>query len=79
MTLVTALAMAAVAIFGTAVVFVRDPLRQLVALGPFGVSLVILIAVLQAPDVVLSAIVVGVFAYPVMLAITLSKLRSTKR
>jgi uncharacterized MnhB-related membrane protein len=42
-------------------------------------ALILLFVVLQAPDVVLSAIVVGLFAYPVMVLLTLAKLRQEDR
>jgi energy-converting hydrogenase B subunit D len=68
-------AMALVGVFATGVVLTREPLRQVIAMGPFGVSLVVLLTILQAPDVVLSAIVVGAFAYPVMVLLALAKIR----
>jgi uncharacterized MnhB-related membrane protein len=67
--------MVSVAVFATAVVLTRDPLHQVIVLAPFSLSLVLAIAVLQAPDVVLSAIVVGVFAAPIMVLLALAKLR----
>jgi uncharacterized MnhB-related membrane protein len=75
MTLVEAASMLLVGIFATAVVLVRDPLRQVIALAPFALALIIFLTVLQTPDVVLSAIVVGVFAYPLMVLLTLAKVR----
>jgi uncharacterized MnhB-related membrane protein len=60
------------------VVLLRDPLYQVVALGGFAVALILLFTVLQAPDVVLSAIVVGVLAYPVMVLLALAKIRSRR-
>jgi uncharacterized MnhB-related membrane protein len=64
-----------VGVLGLGVVLVADPLRQVIAIGVFGIALIILFTVLQAPDVVLSAIVVGVLAYPVMILLALAKLR----
>lgn len=75
MTVLEVLAMLAVGVFATGAVLTRDPLRQVIALGPFSLALVILFTVLQAPDVVLSAVVVGLFAYPVMVLLALSKVR----
>jgi energy-converting hydrogenase B subunit D len=72
------LSMALVGIFAAGVVRTREPLRQVIALGPFAVSLVLLFTVLQAPDVVLSAIVVGAFAYPVMVLLALAKVRDRR-
>jgi uncharacterized MnhB-related membrane protein len=75
MTAVEAASMILVGVFALVVVVTRDPLHQVVALGPFSVALIVLFTVLQAPDVVLSAIVVGVFAYPIMVLLTLAKVR----
>ena len=68
--------MLTVAVFGTAVVLNRDPLPQAMVFAFFGMSLVVLFIVLQAPDVSLSAIVVGAMAYPLMTVLTLAKARS---
>lgn len=75
MTVVEAAAAVLVAVFAAAVVRTRDPLRQAIALGPFSLALILLFTVLQAPDVVLSAIVVGTFAYPVLVVLALARLR----
>lgn len=63
-----------VAVGGTAVVLVRDPLRQAIVAGVFGLLLGLLFFVLQAPDVALSQIVVGSIALPYMIILTLAKL-----
>jgi energy-converting hydrogenase B subunit D len=63
-----------VAAAGTAVVLVRDPLRQLIVNGFFGLGLIVLFIVFQAPDVSLSAIAVGGFALPVMVLLALAQL-----
>jgi len=60
-------------------VLTQDPVRQIVAMGPFALGMIVLFTVLQAPDVVLSEIVVGVFAYPVMVLLTIAKVRSRER
>lgn len=70
---VQAIALLMVATFGTVVVLVHDPRRQVVALAPFSLSLIVLMTVLHAPDVVLSGIVVGMFAYPTLVLLTLAK------
>jgi len=64
-----------VALGGTAVVVCRDPLRQAIVSGVFGLLLAILFFVFQAPDVALSEIVIGAVALPVMILLTLAKLR----
>jgi uncharacterized MnhB-related membrane protein len=75
---VTALQVAAlllVAVGGGVVVLTRDPARQAVVAGVFGLSLAILFFLLQAPDVALSQIVVGTAAVPAMVLLALSKMR----
>lgn len=76
MSVLEAISMVALGVFATAVVLVREPVRQVIALGPFSVALIVLFTVLQAPDVVLSAVVVGLAAYPIMVLLTLAKVRN---
>ena len=63
-----------VALGGTAVVLVRNPLRQAIVAGIFGLLLGLLFFAFQAPDVALSQIVVGSVALPSMIVLTLVKL-----
>ena len=63
-----------VAVGGTAVVLTRDPLRQAIVVGIFGVLLGVLFFAFQAPDVALSQIVVGSLVLPAMIVLTLAKL-----
>ena len=79
MTVLEAIALVAVAGGGTAVVLTRDPMRQVIVTGFFGLLLAILFFVFQAPDVALSQIVVGGVALPVMVLLTLAKLRERAR
>jgi energy-converting hydrogenase B subunit D len=60
----TALALAALG--ATAVALCRNPLRQIILSGLYGLVLVILFVVLQAPDVALSMLAVGTVAYPLV-------------
>ncbi len=64
-----------VAVAGTTVVLVRDPLRQAIVSGVFGLVLGVLFFAVQAPDVALSEIVVGSVALPSMILLSLAKLR----
>jgi energy-converting hydrogenase B subunit D len=64
-----------VGIAGTAVVFARDPVRQVVGLSFYGVILALLFFILQAPDVALSQITVGAVALPLMFMLSLAKVR----
>ena len=68
-------AIALVALGGLAVVAARDPLRQAVVLGVYGLTLVVLFVVLQAPDVALSELVVSTVAFPFILLTALAKMR----
>jgi energy-converting hydrogenase B subunit D len=67
-----------VAVGGTAVVLVRDPLRQAIVAGVFGLLLGLLFFAFQAPDVALSQIVVGSVALPLMIILTLAKLARSR-
>ena len=68
-----AAALVAVAVAGAAVVCVRDPLRQAVVLGIYGLVLAVLFLLFQAPDVALSQIVIGSFGLPLMILLALAK------
>lgn len=63
------------AVGGTGVVLTRDPLRQALMVGIYGLLLALLFFVVQAPDVALSQIVVCTVAVPVMILVTLAKVR----
>jgi energy-converting hydrogenase B subunit D len=69
----------AVAAAGTATVLTRDPLRQTVSSGMFGLTLAILFLAFGAPDVALSQIVVAGVAVPVMVLLALAKIRTDER
>ena len=64
-----------VAVTGTATVLVRDPLRQLVVAGLFGLALALLFFVFGAPDVALSQIVVATVAIPALALLALTRIR----
>ena len=70
-----AVALATVVVTGTAVVLVREPVRQAIVSGIFGLALALLFFVYAAPDVALSQIVVASIAVPVMVLLTIAKLR----
>lgn len=65
-----------VALAGTAVVLSRDPLRQAIVNGVYGLVLTILFVVFQAPDVALSMLVVGSVAYPLVIVAAIKKVRA---
>jgi energy-converting hydrogenase B subunit D len=70
-----AVAIVSMGIVGTAVVLARDPLRQALVLGIYGMTMTITFFALQAPDVALSAIVVTTVGLPPMVLLALRKLR----
>jgi uncharacterized MnhB-related membrane protein len=72
-------AMLLCALGGLALVLVRDPLRQALVSGVYGLGLVVLFVVFQAPDVSLSALVVSSAAVPFLLLLTLAKIRNRGR
>jgi uncharacterized MnhB-related membrane protein len=69
----------AVAVAGTATVLTREPLRQTVSSGMFGLTLAVLFLAFGAPDVALSQIVVAGVAVPVMVLLALAKIRTDER
>jgi energy-converting hydrogenase B subunit D len=75
LSILQAIVLLLVAAAGTGVVITRDPLNQAVGVSFFGLLLAILFLVFQAPDVSLSAIVVGALALPLMLLLALAKVR----
>jgi uncharacterized MnhB-related membrane protein len=62
----------------TAVALTRNPLRQIVVNGVYGLILSILFFVLQAPDVALSMLVVSTIAYPLVVLAAIARVRSRK-
>jgi len=76
---VQAVALVAVAVAGTVTVLVGDPLRQLFALGIYGLTLSALFFSLQAPDVALSEIVVGTIGLPLIVVAALRKIGEQER
>ena len=63
---------------GLAVVLTRDLLRQALLNSLFGLVLVVLFLVFQAPDVALSALAVGGGAAPLVILATLAKLKGRR-
>jgi energy-converting hydrogenase B subunit D len=64
-----------VACAATAVALCLDPLRQIFLSGVYGLLLVLLFVILQAPDVALSMLVVSTVAYPLIVLIAISRTR----
>lgn len=57
---------------GLAVVLTRDLVRLALMTSVFGLVLVVLFLVLQAPDVALSELVVGAVGFPVVIAVAIA-------
>jgi uncharacterized MnhB-related membrane protein len=77
-TALVAVALTVVALAGTAVVVADAPERQAVTLSVFGMALVVLFVVLQAPDVALSELGVGTALVPLMVMLTLRTMRKDR-
>ncbi|MEU1462428.1 hydrogenase subunit MbhD domain-containing protein [Streptomyces sp. NPDC005706] len=63
----------------TAAVAVRDPARQALVLSVLGVALAVLFTVLQAPDVGLSQLAVGSAITPLLIMLSVRKVRRRGR
>jgi uncharacterized MnhB-related membrane protein len=68
-----------VAAGATVVVCTREPSRQAVTLGVYGILLTLLFVLLQAPDVALSQVAVGSAVVPLMVLLAVRKVRGGKR
>lgn len=64
-----------VALGATAVVLTRAPARQAIVLSVYGILLAVLFLAFQAPDVTLSELTIGAVALPILLLLTLAKVR----
>lgn len=79
MNLLVYLGLALTAVAGTVVVLTKDPSRQAVTLSVYGVVLTVLFVLLQAPDVALSQVAVGTAVVPLMVMLTVGKVRGGRR
>jgi uncharacterized MnhB-related membrane protein len=68
-----------VAAGATAVVLIRAGIRQVLMLSIYGALLAVLFLAFQAPDVTLSELVVGAVALPIILLLTLAKVRKREQ
>ena len=68
-----------VAAGATAVVLIRVPVRQVLMLSVYGLLLAVLFLAFQAPDVTLSELVVGAVVLPVVVLLTLAKVRKREQ
>jgi len=74
-----ALTLVALAVVGTVVVLTRDPLRQALVLGVYGMAMVLAFFALQAPTVSLSVIVITTIGLPPIVLLALRKIREYER
>ncbi|MFB8267364.1 hydrogenase subunit MbhD domain-containing protein [Streptomyces sp. NPDC055955] len=77
--LLVLLTLALVVAAATAAVLTRDPARQALVLALLGLALTVLFTVLQSPDVALSQLAVGSALTPLMLLLTVRKVRGRGR
>jgi energy-converting hydrogenase B subunit D len=68
-----------VAAGATAVALIRVPVRQVIALSAYGLLLALMFLVLQAPDVTLSELAIGAVVLPLLLLLTLAKVRKREK
>ena len=68
-----------VAVGATIVVRTKGRVRQVLALSVYGMLLAILFFVFQAPDVTLSELTVGAIALPIILLLTIAKVRKPEQ
>ncbi|WP_055490997.1 DUF4040 domain-containing protein [Streptomyces sp. TP-A0356] len=68
-----------VAASATAAVTVRDPVRQALVLSVLGVALALLFTVAQAPDVGLSQLAVGTALTPLLVLLSVRKVRRRQK
>lgn len=61
------------------VVVTREPSRQAVAVGVYGLLLALLFFIVQAPDVALSEITVSTVALPLMILLALAKVKGQQK
>jgi uncharacterized MnhB-related membrane protein len=63
----------------TGVVLIRAPVRQAVAVSAYGLLLALMFLAVQAPDVTLSELAVGAVLLPILLMLTLAKVRGREK
>lgn len=68
-----------VAAGATAVVLIRDRVRQVLMLSVYGVLLAVLFLAFQAPDVTLSELTIGAVLLPIVVLLTLAKVRKREQ
>jgi uncharacterized MnhB-related membrane protein len=77
-TVLIALALTLVLAGGAFVVFTGNAQRQAVTLSLYGLLMTLLFVLLSAPDVALSQVVVGAAIVPLMVMLTIRKVRGNR-
>ena len=78
MTVLVGIALTLVLAGAVAVVFTDDPQRQAITMSVYGVVMTVLFVLLAAPDVALSQVVVGTAIVPLMVMLTIGKIRGDR-
>lgn len=78
MTAIVVVVLALVAVGGTVTVFTGEPARQTVMLSIYGLLLAVLFLALSAPDVALSQIAVGSAILPLIVMLSVRKIRARR-
>ncbi len=78
MTALIGIALTLVLLGGAAVVFTDDPQRQAVTVSVYGLLMTVLFFLLAAPDVALSQVVVGTAIVPLLIMLTIRKIRGQR-
>jgi energy-converting hydrogenase B subunit D len=60
-------------------VLIREPVRQVIVLSGYGLLLAVMFLTVQAPDVTLSELTVGTVVLPLLLLLTLAKVRRREK
>jgi len=77
-TVLVGIALTLVLAGAAAVVFTDDPQRQAITMSVYGVVMTVLFVLLAAPDVALSQVVVGTAIVPLMVMLTIRKIRDDR-
>lgn len=78
MSIIIVVVLTIVAIAGGATALTPDPARQAVTLSAYGICLALLFLVLSAPDVALSQVAVGTAIVPLIVLLTIRRIRAPR-
>ena len=78
MTAIVAVTLGLFALCATVIVFTADPLRQAVTLSVYGLLLAVVFLELSSPDVALSQIGVSSALVPLIILLTIRKIRARR-